>query len=41
VPLWHSRIGSITNPPQTWMIDGRQNVAVAVGDTLYDFVLNQ
>ncbi len=40
-PLWHTRIGSITNPPQTWMIDGRQHVIVAVGDTLYDFVLNE
>jgi alcohol dehydrogenase (cytochrome c) len=39
-PLWHSRIGSITNPPQTWLIDGRQHVIVAVDDTLYDFVLN-
>ena len=40
-PLWHSRIGSISNPPQTWTIDGRQHVVVAVGDTLYDFVLNE
>jgi alcohol dehydrogenase (cytochrome c) len=40
-PLWHSRIGQPSNPPQTWMVDGRQHVVVAVGDTLYAFVLNQ
>jgi alcohol dehydrogenase (cytochrome c) len=40
-PLWHSRIGQASNPPQTWMIDGKQYIVVAVGDTLYAFVLNQ
>ena len=34
-PLWHARIGSISNAPQTYMVDGRQHVLVAVGDTLY------
>jgi alcohol dehydrogenase (cytochrome c) len=38
-PLWHSRIGTITNAPQTYAIDGRQQVLVAVGDTLYAFAL--
>jgi alcohol dehydrogenase (cytochrome c) len=38
-PLWHSRIGTITNAPQTYMIDGRQYVLVAVGDSLYAFVM--
>ncbi len=38
-PLWHTRIGSISNAPQTYMIDGRQYVLVAVGDTIYSFVL--
>ena len=38
-PLWHSRIGTITNAPQTHMIDGRQYVIVAVGETLYAFVM--
>jgi alcohol dehydrogenase (cytochrome c) len=38
-PLWHSRIGTITNAPQTHMIDGRQYVLAAVGDTLYAFVM--
>jgi alcohol dehydrogenase (cytochrome c) len=38
-PLWHSRIGVITNAPQTYMIDGRQYVLAAVADTLYAFVM--
>ena len=38
-PLWHSRIGNISNAPQTYAIDGRQYVLVAVGDTLYAFVM--
>ena len=33
-PLWHSRIGDISNAPQTYMLDGQQYVLVAVGDTL-------
>ena len=39
-PVWHSRIGNITNAPETYLIDGRQHVLVAVGDTLYAFVMN-
>ena len=38
-PLWHSRIGGVTNPPQTYLIDGRQHLLVAAGDTLYAFVM--
>jgi alcohol dehydrogenase (cytochrome c) len=38
-PLWHSRIGSISNAPETYMLDGHQYVLVAVGDTLYAFML--
>jgi alcohol dehydrogenase (cytochrome c) len=38
-PLWHSRIGGVTAPPQTYMLDGRQYLLVAVNDTLYAFVL--
>jgi alcohol dehydrogenase (cytochrome c) len=38
-PLWHSRIGTISNAPQTYMVDGRQYLLAAVGDTLYAFVL--
>jgi alcohol dehydrogenase (cytochrome c) len=37
--LWHTRIGNISNAPQTYLIDGRQHVLVAVNDTLFDFVL--
>ena len=40
-PLWHSRIGGISNAPQTFTIDGHQVVLVAVGDTLYAFALAQ
>jgi alcohol dehydrogenase (cytochrome c) len=38
-PLWHSHIGSVTNPPQTYMLDRRQYVLVAADDTLYAFTL--
>ena len=35
--LWHTRIGNISNAPQTYMVDGKQHVLVAVSDTLYAF----
>jgi len=35
--LWHTRIGNISNAPQTYMVDGKQHVLVAVNDTLYAF----
>jgi alcohol dehydrogenase (cytochrome c) len=38
-PLWNTRIGRITNAPQTYMLDGRQYVIAATGDTLWSFVL--
>jgi alcohol dehydrogenase (cytochrome c) len=38
-PLWHSRIGNISNAPQTHMLDGRQYVIVAVNDTIYAYAL--
>ncbi len=38
-PLWHSRIGSVSNAPITYMLDGRQHILVAAGDTLYAFAL--
>ena len=38
--LWHSRIGGATNAPETYMLDGRQYVLAAAGDTIYAFVLN-
>ena len=38
-PLWHTRIGRITNAPQTYLLDGRQYIIVAAGDTLWAFKL--
>jgi alcohol dehydrogenase (cytochrome c) len=38
-PLWHSKIGRVTNPPQTYMLDGRQYLLVATEDTLWAFVM--
>jgi alcohol dehydrogenase (cytochrome c) len=38
-PLWHSRVGGVSAPPQTYMLDGHQYLLVAVGDTLYSFTL--
>jgi alcohol dehydrogenase (cytochrome c) len=40
-PLWNTRIGSVTNVPQTFMVDGRQYVIAATGDTLWAFVMYQ
>ena len=39
-PLWHARLGNVTNAPQTYMMDGKQHVLVAAGDQLYAFRLN-
>ncbi len=38
-PLWHTRIGRVSNPPQTYMLDGHQYVLAATGDTLWSFML--
>ena len=40
-PLWHARIGRHSNAPQTYAVDGRQHVLVAVNDTLYAFALDR
>ena len=37
--LWHTRIGNMSNTPQTFLVDGRQHLLVAVGERLYSFVL--
>jgi hypothetical protein len=29
----------VTNAPETFMVDGRQHVLIAAGDTLYAFAL--
>jgi alcohol dehydrogenase (cytochrome c) len=38
-PLWHSRIGSPSNAPETYTVEGRQYVLVAAGDALFAFTL--
>jgi alcohol dehydrogenase (cytochrome c) len=38
-PLWHTRIGTISNAPQTYMVDGKQYVLIATGDMLWAFGL--
>ena len=38
-PLWHSRIGEVSNAPQTYMLDGQQHLLVASEDMLYAFKL--
>jgi alcohol dehydrogenase (cytochrome c) len=37
--LWHTRLGQISNAPETYMLDGHQYILVAVGDSLYSFGL--
>jgi alcohol dehydrogenase (cytochrome c) len=37
--LWHTRIGNISNAPQTYLIDRRQHVLVAVGQQMFAFVM--
>ncbi len=37
--LWSTRIGNISNAPQTFLLDGHQYVLAASGDTLYAFEL--
>jgi len=39
-PRWHWHIGGGSNAPETYMLDGKQYILQAVGDTLYAFVLN-
>ena len=38
-PLWNTRIGDVSNPPQTYMLDSRQYLIAATGDTLWAFVM--
>ncbi len=38
-PLWNTRIGEISNPPQTYLLDGRQYVIAATNDAIWAFVL--
>ena len=39
--LWHTALtGTPTNPPITYMIDGKQYLLIAAGDTMFSFALN-
>ena len=38
-PLWHTRIGNISNAPETYMLDGHQYVLVATNDAIWAFTL--
>jgi alcohol dehydrogenase (cytochrome c) len=38
-PRWHAKIGGVTNPPQTYLLDGRQYLLVATDGRLWAFVL--
>jgi alcohol dehydrogenase (cytochrome c) len=39
-PLWHAYLGAqVTNAPETYMLDGRQYLLTAAGDTVYAFML--
>ncbi|MDR3701912.1 MAG: acido-empty-quinoprotein group A [Candidatus Sulfopaludibacter sp.] len=37
--LWHTRLGNVSNAPETYLLDGHQYILVAAGDTLYSFTL--
>ena len=39
-PLWHATTGQVSNAPETYLVDGKQYVLVAAGDTLFAFTLN-
>jgi len=39
-PLWHSHIGEVSGPVQTYLLDGKQYLIVAAVDTVYAFHLN-
>jgi alcohol dehydrogenase (cytochrome c) len=38
-PIWNTRIGQISNAPQTFMLDGHQYLIAATGDTMWAFLL--
>jgi alcohol dehydrogenase (cytochrome c) len=40
-PLWHSQIGGLSSPPETFMLDGKQVVLATGAAGLYMFQLNQ
>jgi alcohol dehydrogenase (cytochrome c) len=38
--LWHTHLGPVSNAPETYLLDGRQYILVAAGDSVYSFALN-
>ncbi len=40
MPLWHSEIGQLSSPPETFLLDGKQHVLATGSAGLYMFVLN-
>jgi alcohol dehydrogenase (cytochrome c) len=38
--LWHSEIGPLSSPPETFLLDGKQHVLATGASGLYMFVLN-
>jgi alcohol dehydrogenase (cytochrome c) len=38
-PLWHSHIGTVSNAPQTYTIDGKQMLLTVAGDLVFAFKL--
>jgi len=39
-PLWHSDVGALSAPPETFLMDGKQRLLVAASAGLFQFVLN-
>jgi alcohol dehydrogenase (cytochrome c) len=39
-PLWHSEIGTLSSPPETFLLDGKQHVLATGASGLCMFVLN-
>jgi alcohol dehydrogenase (cytochrome c) len=38
--LWHTHLGQVSNAPETYLLDGRQYILSAAGDSIYAFALN-
>jgi len=39
-PIWHAQIGSLSSPPETFMLDGKQVVLATGANGLFLFQLN-
>jgi len=39
-PLWHSRIGNVSNAPETYLLDAKYELRVAAGHMLAAFTIN-